>query len=478
MSDSPEKKNPWAKLLAKQGGALPAVPPADAPPPSARPTPAPPTARHTPANPFAKSLARQGVPVPATAAPASPQPPFVSAAPPPPRAPSPIPPARPTAPPTARSVFAKPPAVRPVPAVVVAPSAPLPPKGPGGGTTQVPDELAAALSKLAAEYAPLPITSAPFVSAKERELEVKAERRRQRVWLLKRAAGALAVFVLLAAVSTVALFRAPSDEDLAAAVAKTAQIVLPLYSTADQPLQIDRAVAVLSDTFDRNDFRYYAVVTLRLRESLYGPAVTNGTIGYRLLQESLRLAREQELKLNLFPLNDGPKPPDLPRLIQLLHRAGEPLVVRLPFEARKFGWKWHLEPAQLEKRTATGRFDGEPLGRFNSAPYLIFGVPETMADFRERMSSARDYITTVMKEVQARGVSGSSRDPLEAEPPPALPEPVPVSPDLPLGINPNKAAIDPNQPAVDPTAITVPGLARPIDPNRPAVAPEKPTKPE
>ncbi len=490
MSDPPEKKNPWAKLLAKQGGALSSAPAPTTPPPVQSPVATPaakPVARPAvPANPFARSLAKQGLAIPSAGAPAAVRPSTGFAAPAPPANPPPRPPpaVRPRpesgASPTARSVFAKPPAARPVPSAAGAPPArtAAPPPSAHGESQQVSDELADALSKLAAEYAPLPITSAPFVSAKERELEIKEERRRQVVWLLKRGASVLLVLGLLAALSTVALFRAPSDENLAAEVAKTAQLVLPLYSTSDQPLQIDRAVAVLSDTFDRRYLRYYAEVTLRLREPLYGPAITNGTIVYRQLQESLRLAREQELKLNLFPMNDGPKAPELPRLIQLLHRAGEPLVVRLPFEARKFGWKWRIEPPQLAKRVATARFDGEPLRRFSGAPYLVFGVPETMAEFHERIGAARDYVTTITKEVQRSGVSGSDREPGLGEPPSIeVPAVVAPDPDPALNVDPDKPAIDPNKPAADPTAISVPGLPPPVDPNRPAVVPEKPTKP-
>ena len=66
-----------------------------------------------------------------------------------------------------------------------------------------------------------------------------------------------------------------------------------------------------------------------------------------MLQESLQWAREQELKLAALTLSARPPPPELPRLLQLLHRAGEPVVVRVPFEATKVGWGWRIKPPQL-----------------------------------------------------------------------------------------------------------------------------------
>jgi hypothetical protein len=195
------------------------------------------------------------------------------------------------------------------------------------------------------------------------------------------------------------LFREPDEEALADEAAHTAQILLPLYSSSQQPLQIDRAVAVLSDTFSSIHLRYFAEVTLRLRQPLYGPAQSNGTVTYRMLQTSLQSAEERARKAGIFPQGEGAAPPELPRLIQLLHREGEPILVRVPFEARKFGWKWRLQPPQLAKRTATASFDGAPLDFFTDAPSLIFGLPETLGEVRARMEAARNYILAVDKEI-------------------------------------------------------------------------------
>lgn len=309
----------------------------------------------------------------------------------------------------------------------------------------VSDEMAAALAALAAEYAPLPVSTAPFISVKERELEAKQFRRRRRNWLLKRGAGLILGLALLLAFVSVALFRAPSDEALAAATEQAAQAIVPLYSSRDLPLTIDRAEAVLSDEFDSGHRRYFAEITLRLREALYGPASTNGAVSYQMMQESVRGAREKQISLGLFPDNDGPKIPELPRLIQVVHLAGEPLLVRVPFIARKFIWKWRLEPPQIAKRSANRHFEGLPRDHFNDEPSIVFGIPETMQDIRTRTNAAREYVIAIGKEIQRRSAGGSANDALAAEPAGsaaglAAPESSPV-------IDPDKPAVTPEQPA-------------------------------
>jgi hypothetical protein len=308
------------------------------------------------------------------------------------------------------------------------------------------------------------------VSTKEREAESQERRRARRTWLAKRLAAVAGVIGVMLAISSLALFRYPTDEALADAAAKAAQIALARYSSSERPLQIDTAVAALSDTFGIRHLRYFAEVTLRLREPLYGPAATNGTITYRQLQQSLSHARQQDLDFGLFPPDDGPKPPELPRLIQMLHRAGEPLVVRLPFEAKKFGWSWHLDPPQLPPQAPGGRADGVPLSRFADAPYLIFGPPETIEEVHNRTTAAREYIFAVTKAMQRRGSGEATADASNSErTASATAEPA----SNPLA----GALVNPDRPAIDPNAVSVPGLKQPFDPDKPAVAPEKPTKP-
>ena len=459
MSDSPEKKNPWAKHFAKQSATPHAVKPAAQQPSSPASPLAPISIRPTTARttPWAKSLAKPGsasrlaadaavaavLPKrPPTAEPvARPQPPiFVE------RSPSPLP-------------------ERSAPAKLAAPQKSNG-KAEARGTT-VSDEMATALATLAAEYAPLPVTTAPFVSLKESAAEAQKRRRLRRRWLIKHGAGLLVGIGVLYAVAATLLFRAPSDEALAAEAAHTAQLLLPLYSSSAQPLEIASAIPVLSETFNSGYFRYHAEVTLRLRQPLYGPAQTNGTEGYLMLQLSLQGAHERALNAGLFSLNDGPKPPDLPRLIQLVHAAGEPLVVRVPFEAKKFGWEWRIQPPQLAKRTENGHFDGVPLSHYGDAPYLIFGIPETMPDIRARTDAARTYITTIVQEIQRHSAERASADAPVAEP-----APLPPRPAYPVPLPGNLPMIDPDKPAVESNAISIPGVRRPIYPDRPAADPK------
>lgn len=350
------------------------------------------------------------------------------------------------------------------PTAVATASAPLPASPAAawlaGGSTVVPrsdstvpavsDELATALARLAAEYAPLPLTTAPFVSARQKEADAREQRHRRRRQLLQLGAGAILALGAFHLLGTTLLFRFPADEALAAEVAKTAQLVLSLHSNAEQPLEIGRALPVLRDRADLRHLHYSAEVTLQLRQPLYVPAQTNGTVSYRLLQQSLSQALEKKRKLGLFPLNDGPPPPELPGLLQLAHRAGDRMVVRVPFEAAKFGWQWRIAPAQLAHRTVDRRFEGLPLARLNAGPYLIFGLPETMADIRARMAAAREYLLAVAREVQRRDAASS----------PAMRPP-----------------IDPDKLAVEPEASAPLGTWPPFDPDKPAVAPANPPQP-
>jgi hypothetical protein len=143
------------------------------------------------------------------------------------------------------------------------------------------------------------------------------------------------------------LYRPPSLESH---VQVLPEMVLPFYSSSRQPLQPGPVVFAETDRVDANRIRYAAEVTLRLRVPLYVPASTNGNAAYRQLQESMQLARHRDIKFSLFKAEESPPHPDLPLLLQMSHRAGDSIVVRMPFEARRYGWKWRLLPAQIPLR--------------------------------------------------------------------------------------------------------------------------------
>lgn len=433
VSDAPEEKNPQATFGAKPGGA--------------HPRPVTPAWRAT-AQPPAPALRAPG----AKAAPLvklKPRP--MAPPPPPPASPPPVPP--PASPPAGRTAGGD--AARE--------------RGPA-----VSDELAAALAKLATEYAPLPMTSTPFASVKEKEAEAKELRLRRRKWLAKVGASLVVALGLLLFLITRLIFDRPTESALEAEVAGTAQALILQHSSGDRPLELIRAVPILREKIDSSHLRYGAEVTMRLRVPLYGPALSNGTVSYRQMQESLEWARNLKLKHNFFPRNDGPPVPALPRLIQLIHRAGETMTVRVPFEAKRFGWIWRIRPAQLSSQSVDRRFEGLRIERFHDAPYLIFGVSETMPEIRNRMKAARVFVTAVAKEVQRNADAAAV-----AEPTAPAGSGLPIDPDKPA-VEADKALppFDPNKPAVEPD-----GARPPVDPNKPAVdseasrAPVDPNKP-
>lgn len=298
------------------------------------------------------------------------------------------------------------------------------------------------------------MTSAPFITAAQREAISREHRRGGRIRQARIAAAAFAALVVLHFVVTLILYRAPTDEALEAHAHRIAATVTPLYSDTDQPLRAEEAVAVWRDRVDSRTLRYFAEITMRLRKPLYGPAATNGTVAYRQLQESLLIARTQDLKYEIFPASEGPKAPMLPQLLQLTHRAGEPLIVRVPFEATRFGWSWRLRPAQLANRSVERTLTGMSLDRYEGTPHLIFGPDGAMADIRARMKAARTYIIAVAKEVQKHA---NVQAVAEASAPATTPATIPQSL---LTFDPDAAAVpEIKLPAVNPDARAIPAPA-------------------
>lgn len=330
---------------------------------------------------------------------------------------------------------------------------PAPPRLPAEGKSAVSDELAAALKKLAAEYAAPVVTNAPFVTAMQRQEDTQARKREGRVRLLKLSGIFLLAAVALHFTVTRVLYRTPDPAALEAHVQTLPEDVLPSYSTNRQSLQPGAIVYTETDRISANRIRYAAEVTLRLRKPLYVPASTNGTAAYRQLQESLQLARQRDIKFSLFPPGEGPPHPSLPLLLQVSHRVGEAIVVRLPFEARRYGWQWRLLPAQIPLRSVSGSFIGDSIEYYAETPYLIYGQSGTLAEVRLLLRQARAYIVAVAQEVQKHA---------DVEAVPDTPAPTP--------------AVVPDAPAVDPAnkpPLTLEELTRLIDPNAPAVPPPR-----
>ena len=271
---------------------------------------------------------------------------------------------------------------------------------PAKAPAELSPELAAAVAAVVPRR-PLPgSTAAPFITAMQKEAVARELKRLARIRYARLAAAAVAVLVLLHVTVTRFVCQAPAENAIEAHVRGLPQAVLPFFSTPNQPLQAESVKITQADRIDAEHFRYVASVTLRLRQPLYVPAVSNGTAAYRRLQQALETARDQELRFQLFNATEAPETPELPLLLQQSHRAGETIVVRVPFVARRFGWQWRLEAPQLALQNANRAFEGDSIERYAARPHLIFGAPDTLADIRQRVKLANNYVLAVAKEVQ------------------------------------------------------------------------------
>jgi hypothetical protein len=170
------------------------------------------------------------------------------------------------------------------------------------------------------------------------------------------------------------------------------------------------------DRISRSQVRVVASITLMLRKPLYVPANTNGTVSYRQAQDALPAARDQEMRYDLFASGPRPEPPVLPPLFQHSHAEGETIVVRVPFVARRFGWSWRLEKPHMELSSVNRTLVGETLDRFQDGSYLIYGDAATLAEIRQRVKQANDYIRGVAKAVQRQAeVMAVAEKPAPAE---------------------------------------------------------------
>lgn len=263
-------------------------------------------------------------------------------------------------------------------------------------------ELAAAVAAVTTHVAAPGSTAAPFITAMQKEAVARELKRRARVRHAKQVLVVIAALVVLQFALARLVFNAPSETALRDHVANLPEEVLPFFSSLRQPLQTDGVVIAQADQIDSNHYRFVASVTLRLRKPLYVAAATNGTVQYRRLQDALISAREQDLRFNLFSQADAMETPVLPLLLQQSHQAGETIVVRVPFTARRFGWHWRLDPVQIGLRSVNRTLEGDSLDRYDDIPYLIYGVPSTLADIRQRTRQANQYVVEVTKAIQRR----------------------------------------------------------------------------
>jgi len=338
-------------------------------------------------------------------------------------------------------------------------------------------DLAAAVAAVTTHAVVPGTTAAPFITAMQKEAVALELKRRARRQVMKLAFGAVAGLAVLHLAITQVLYRAPSVEALQEHVHALPESILPFYSSVRQPLQAGGAAIVQADRIGGGQMRYVATVTLRLRQPLYVPAVTNGTAQYRRVQESLLRARDQELRNDLILLTDTQEVPPMPILIQRSHKAGETIVVRVPFIARRFGWQWRLATPQLALRMADRALQGDSLAHYSDTPFLIFGEAKTLADIRRRIQQANAYVVRVAKEVQKRAdVVAVQFDPSLADLPAQALDPALA--DEPAQVLDPALADQPAQSAGDALAHAVATLEvlPDIDPDAPAVLMPAPLK--
>jgi hypothetical protein len=261
-------------------------------------------------------------------------------------------------------------------------------------------ELMAAVQAVTAQSYVPGMTAAPFITAMQKEAVAREIKRRRRVRIVRMAAVTVASVVALHFAITRTVFRQPAESAVRAQVERLPASLLPFYDSERTPMRTLGVEVTQADAINSSLMRYVATVTLQLRQPLYAPAVSNGTVQYRRMQESVLAARDQEMRFNLFAGAPGPEYPKLPLLLQRTHQAGEKLVVRVPFTARRFGWTWRIDPPPVELRVANRVLDGDSLSRYAETPYLIFGDAATLGEVRDRLKRANTYVLAVAKAVQ------------------------------------------------------------------------------
>lgn len=228
-----------------------------------------------------------------------------------------------------------------------------------------------------------------------------------RVWRIVGGAVLAVVLVGLANEVGAAFFRGvPPPAQIAARGADLGRQLTRLYDQPAQPLVLESVQPVVFEHSTTRRADYDVVATLRLRADLYAPAESNGAQPYLQLQQSLAEARAKVLKHSLFStvptLRDAP---EMPRLLDLTHQAGEKVVVKVPLAAARSGWSWTLAPVKLEQRRASQRLSGEVLARFAETPFIVFNRGSAREIMLQKMQDARSYIIAVNTEMMNRGLT-------------------------------------------------------------------------
>lgn len=249
------------------------------------------------------------------------------------------------------------------------------------------------------DWSSVPVVELIDAASQQRaQMEAEANRLRE-AWSLLRllGIGLAAVLVAVGAFELGQLFvnGAPRAEHLQAEGERVAATVLRDFAAPAQPLRVQSVRAEQFARPARGRIDYDLLVTLELAAPLHLPAESNGAQAYLQLQ---RATADAFARVLAHPSLRGQPAlqsfPALPPLYAVAHRSGERVVVRVPLEAERRGWRWELRPRLEQRHASPTTLSGEVLERLPE-PRLIFNTPAGREEMRRRMVEARDYIIRV-----------------------------------------------------------------------------------
>jgi hypothetical protein len=279
---------------------------------------------------------------------------------------------------------------------------------PSGPKPSIYDELTAAVAAVEQEVT---AQSTAFISAKQREELDLAARRENRRKLLIAAALGLAALVVLHFIIINTIFREPTAAKLAAVADQTGPEILRLYSSTEQPLELAGTRIEAGKRLNSDELDYIIAVTLRLREALFETADSNGTAVYRSHAVAIPLVEAEAARIGLYADGNARQPPVLPKILRTTHQAGEPLVVRVPVNAHRFGWSWTFRAPEFERRQTSRTLAGSVRARHGSEPVLLIDSPNALAEIRALTRQAKEYLEQVGRDLAARNAAEPLRNP-------------------------------------------------------------------
>lgn len=233
---------------------------------------------------------------------------------------------------------------------------------------------------------------------------VEAGRTRE-TWRAFRVVFVVAGLVVLLALgytfSQRVLNRLPTDGLLDSVGRQVSAELLRRYGSELRPLEIAGTQVQLVPPEADGRARYELVVTLRLRQPLYGPATSNGAQAYLDLQRAVADAQARLVAARRYEAHpELATPPTLPPLLTLTHRAGERREFVVPLECTQRPWSWKVVPRFDLETERTTPFTGQVMA-YQPARFLDFASTDGRAQMRKLQQDARDYVLAVQRAIAA-----------------------------------------------------------------------------